>query len=63
MVCNVLCGNTDNHARNHAAFRQGPNLKLPPACDTGQQSRASERGDASDACLEPGLTQPNCVLP
>jgi serine/threonine-protein kinase HipA len=28
MVFNVLCGNTDDHARNHAAFWNGSDLSL-----------------------------------
>ncbi len=28
---NILCGNTDDHARNHAAFWDGKELKLSPA--------------------------------
>jgi serine/threonine protein kinase HipA of HipAB toxin-antitoxin module len=26
LVFNILCGNTDDHARNHAAFRDGKPL-------------------------------------
>lgn len=33
MVFNVLCGNTDDHARNHAAFWDGRELTLTPAYD------------------------------
>jgi len=33
-ICfNVLCGNTDDHARNHAAFWDGKMLSLSPAYD------------------------------
>lgn len=31
MVFNILCGNTDDHARNHAAFWDGISLTLTPA--------------------------------
>ncbi len=31
MVFNVLCGNTDDHARNHAAFWNGESLSFTPA--------------------------------
>ena len=37
---NVLVGNTDDHARNHAAFWDGANLTLTPAYDICPQSRA-----------------------
>lgn len=33
MVFNILCGNTDDHARNHAAFWNGKTLRLTPAYD------------------------------
>ena len=33
LVFNVLCGNTDDHARNHAAFWDGKVLTLTPAYD------------------------------
>lgn len=49
MVFNVLCGNTDDHARNHAAFWDGRRLSLTPAYDICPQSRAG--GEASQAML------------
>lgn len=39
MVFNVLTGNTDDHARNHAAFWDGANLTLTPAYDICPQPR------------------------
>jgi len=33
LVFNILCGNTDDHARNHAAFWDGKALTLTPAYD------------------------------
>jgi serine/threonine-protein kinase HipA len=33
LVFNILCGNTDDHARNHAAFWDGQALRLTPAYD------------------------------
>jgi serine/threonine-protein kinase HipA len=39
MVFNVLVGNTDDHARNHAAFWDGSYLTLTPAYDICPQSR------------------------
>lgn len=39
LVFNILCGNTDDHARNHAAFWDGQNLILTPAYDICPQVR------------------------
>jgi serine/threonine-protein kinase HipA len=39
MVFNILCGNTDDHARNHAAFWDGKDLTLTPAYDICPQPR------------------------
>lgn len=39
MVFNILCGNTDDHARNHAAFTDRDLLALTPAYDICPQSR------------------------
>lgn len=39
MVFNVLVGNTDDHARNHAAFWDGRHLTLTPAYDICPQAR------------------------
>lgn len=39
MVFNVLVGNTDDHARNHAAFWDGRQLRLTPAYDICPQAR------------------------
>ena len=44
---NILVGNTDDHARNHAAFWDGQHLELTPAYDICPQSRAG--GEASQA--------------
>lgn len=47
LVFNVLCGNTDDHARNHAAFWDGKALVLTPAYDICPQARAgNEAGQA-----------------
>ena len=40
LVFNVLCGNTDDHARNHAGFWDGEHLTLTPAYDICPQSRS-----------------------
>ncbi len=47
MVFNILCGNTDDHARNHAAFWDGNYLTLTPAYDLCPQMR--QGGEASQA--------------
>lgn len=47
MVFNILAGNTDDHARNHAAFWDGQTLRLTPAYDICPQGRTG--GEASQA--------------
>lgn len=47
IVFNVLVGNTDDHARNHAAFWDGTMLTLTPAYDICPQPRSG--GEASQA--------------
>ena len=42
IVFNILCGNTDDHARNHAAFWDGRQLTLTPAYDICPQSRTGQ---------------------
>lgn len=49
MVFNVLCGNNDDHARNHAAFWDGVQLKLTPAYDICPQNRTGQ--ESSQAML------------
>ena len=49
LVFNILCGNTDDHARNHAAFWNGKELTLTPAYDICPQSRTGN--EASQAML------------
>lgn len=49
IVFNILCGNTDDHARNHAAFWDGQQLALTPAYDICPQSRTGQQ--ASQAML------------
>lgn len=49
LVFNVLCGNTDDHARNHAAFWDGHKLTLTPAYDICPQGRTGN--EASQAML------------
>lgn len=49
LVFNILCGNTDDHARNHAAFWDGKTLCLTPAYDICPQIRVGN--EASQAML------------
>lgn len=52
-ICfNVLCGNTDDHARNHAAFWDGRKLTLTPAYDICPQGRTGS--EATQAMLIKG---------
>jgi len=48
-ISNILCGNTDDHARNHAAFWDGKTLSLTPAYDICPQDRGGN--EASQAML------------
>jgi serine/threonine-protein kinase HipA len=55
VVFNVICGNTDDHARNHAAFWDGAVLTLTPAYDIcpylrggGEATQAMSIGRPSD---------------
>lgn len=52
LVFNILCGNTDDHARNHAAFWDGKHLTLTPAYDICPQNRTGN--EASQAMLIAG---------
>jgi serine/threonine-protein kinase HipA len=52
IVFNILCGNTDDHARNHAAFWNGKALRLTPAYDICPQPRTGH--EATQAMLISG---------
>jgi serine/threonine-protein kinase HipA len=52
LVFNILSGNTDDHARNHAAFWDGQMLTLTPAYDICPQARSGN--EASQAMLISG---------
>jgi serine/threonine-protein kinase HipA len=52
LVFNILCGNTDDHARNHAAFWNGKELTLTPAYDICPQGRTGN--EATQAMLITG---------
>jgi serine/threonine-protein kinase HipA len=47
IVFNIAIGNTDDHARNHAAFWDGQHLELTPAYDLCPQLRTG--GEANQA--------------
>ncbi len=49
LVFNIVCGNTDDHARNHAAFWDGKRLQLTPAYDICPQNRTGN--EATQAML------------
>ena len=52
LIFNILSGNTDDHARNHAAFWDGQMLTLTPAYDICPQTRSGN--EASQAMLISG---------
>ena len=52
LVFNILCGNTDDHARNHATFWDGKELGLTPAYDICPQGRTGN--EATQAMLITG---------
>jgi len=52
LVFNVLIGNTDDHARNHAAFWNGHQLTLTPAYDLSPQLRVGH--EATQAMMIAG---------
>lgn len=54
LVFNILCSNTDDHARNHAAFWNGRDLELTPAYDICPQARSG--GEAGQAMLISGTS-------
>ena len=55
MLFNILCGNSDDHARNHAAFWNGSALALTPAYDICPQPRTGN--EASQAMLISGANR------
>jgi serine/threonine-protein kinase HipA len=63
LIFNILVGNTDDHARNHAAFWDGEMLSLTPAYDICPQNRAGN--EATQAMLISGNERrsklSNCV--
>ena len=60
LVFNILCGNTDDHARNHAAFWDGKMLTLTPGYDICPQARTGN--EASQAMLISGNNRMSRVI-
>lgn len=54
LVFNVLIGNRDDHARNHAAFWDGCGLTLTPAYDLDPQPRDTGEATQAMAVTRPG---------
>jgi serine/threonine-protein kinase HipA len=54
IVFNVCIGNTDDHARNHAAFWDGRQLTLTPAYDLCPQPRSGEKAAQAMAVSRDG---------
>ncbi len=54
MTFNILVGNTDDHARNHAAFWDGDSLALAPAYDVCPQSRIGREASQAMQIHGPG---------
>jgi len=52
MVFNILTGNTDDHARNHAALWDGRALALTPAYDICPQARNGREANQAMAVIE-----------
>ena len=63
LIFNILCGNTDDHARNHAAFWDGKALTLTPAYDicpqgrTGNEASRSEERRVGKECASTGRSR------
>ncbi len=54
IVFNICIGNIDDHARNHAAFWDGQQLRLTPAYDLTPQPRNSETAKQAMAISSTG---------
>jgi len=59
ICCSILCGNTDDHARNHAAFWDGKMLTLTPAYDICPQGRTDN--EATQAMLIKGNARSSTI--
>jgi serine/threonine-protein kinase HipA len=57
IILNILIGNTDDHARNHAGFWDGNHASLTPAYDLCPQQRPGwEANQAMDIARAPSPT-------
>ena len=56
---NMLISNTDDHARNHAAFWDGKHLSLTPAYDLSPSSRSGETANVALAYSAAGDREAN----
>ena len=52
ILFNILVGNTDDHARNHAAFWDGEALRLTPAYDISPQRRSTRTANLAMALAD-----------
>ncbi len=59
IVFNILCGSTDDHARQHAAFWDGRQLTLTPAYAICPQARSGQ--EATQAMLIQGPRRTNPI--
>lgn len=57
IVFNICIGNIDDHARNHAAFWDGNQLRLTPAYDLTPQPRSGETADQALAISSTGARE------
>ena len=60
LTFNILVGNTDDHARNHAAFWDGKMLSLTPAYDICPYQRSG--GEASQAMIISGDNRKSQIM-
>ena len=63
LVLDTVCGNTDDHARNYAAFWDGQTLRLTPACDICPQGRTGPEASQAVLRARPPRRQGVAALP
>jgi len=62
IVFNILVSNTDDHARNHAAFWDGRALTLTPAYDISPQMRSGHTAAQAMAITRDGARAPKLAV-
>jgi serine/threonine-protein kinase HipA len=64
LVFSILCGNTDDHARNHAGFWDGRHLTLTPAYDICPQARSGNEASQAMVIVDDRRmsTLANCLI-